>query len=282
MAFPIARLGHAISRRCDGGAWRASSARHAECRVMALAAPIARMVACLLLFAVAATAAPAAEMTTQTLPFAGADRTFVAYVPDSAGSAAPVVLLLHGSGDSGANMAALWKDTADRNGIILVAPNAWQEDGWRIAHDTPEFLRAVLDSVEAKYSVDDRRVYLFGQSGGAVYALIMAMLESRYFAAVAVHAGAWREPAEFRALAYAERKIPLKIIVGDRDEFFSASAIHRTESALKAAGFPIKIEMVPGQHHAYTAEIAPSVNDSAWRFLSSQALAEAPGFTVYH
>jgi predicted esterase len=192
-----------------------------------------------------------------------------------------MVLLLHGSGDSGAAMAALWKDLADRAGIILAAPNAWRNDGWRIGHDTPDFLRAVVQAVEAKHPVDERRVYLFGQSGGAVYALIMAMLESRYFAAVAVHAGAWREAAEFRALAYARRKIPLKIIVGDRDEFFSGSAVRRTQAALQTAGFPIEIEMVPGQHHAYTVEIAPSVNDSAWRFLSNQTLADPPVFTTY-
>jgi poly(3-hydroxybutyrate) depolymerase len=250
--------------------------------IMAGSIALARSLILLLLLALAPNAALAAEMTRQTIPFAGADRTFVAYVPDSAGTSAPMLLLLHGSGGSGAQIAALWKDLADRAGIVLAAPDAWQSDGWRINHDTPEFLRTVVDWVEAKHGVDERRVYLFGQSGGAVYALIMAMLESRYFAGAAVHAGAWREAAEFRALTYAQRKIPLKIIVGDRDEFFSASAVRRTQAALQAAGFPVEIEIVPGQHHAYTAEIAPSVNDSAWRFLSSTKLMEPPVFTVYH
>ncbi|HEY1962873.1 MAG TPA: dienelactone hydrolase family protein [Rhizomicrobium sp.] len=223
----------------------------------------------------------AAEMTQQTIAYGGASRVFLVYVPDRMKSPAPLLLLLHGSYDSGPHMVELWKDMADREGILLAAPNAWQTDGWRIMHDGPDFLHAVAQSVEAKYSIDDRRVYLFGQSGGAVFALDMAMLESQYFAAVAVHAGAWRQAAEFRIAPLAARKIPLKIIVGDRDEFFSSTVVRRTEDALKEDGFPAEVEIVPGQHHWYTPETAPSINESAWKFLSSYTLAADPNFAIY-
>jgi dienelactone hydrolase len=108
------------------------------------------------------------------------------------------------------------------------------------------------------------------------------MLESQYFAAAAVHAGAWRQAAEFRAIPFARRKIPLKLIVGERDEFFSVRSVRRTEDALKAAGFPIEVELVEGQRHAYTPEVAPSINESAWRFLSVHKLEAAPVFAHYH
>jgi poly(3-hydroxybutyrate) depolymerase len=224
----------------------------------------------------------AAEITQQTIVYQGTPRVFFVYTPDRLKSPVPLLLLLHGSYDSGPRMAELWKDMADREGIILAAPNAWQTDGWRIMHDGPDFLHAVVQSVETRYSVNDRRVYLFGQSGGAIFALDIAMLESQYFAAVAVHAGAWRQATEFRIAPLAARKIPVKIIVGDRDEFFSNSVVRRTEDALKEDGFPAEVELVAGQHHWYTPETAPSINESAWRFLSAKVLPDPPAFLIYH
>jgi poly(3-hydroxybutyrate) depolymerase len=223
----------------------------------------------------------AAEIAERTLSYEGNTRTFFEYAPASSTSSASLLLLLHGSGGNGFRMAELWKEFADREGIVLVAPNAWRRDAWRLKEDGPDFLHTVVQSAEATHSVDGRRMYLFGQSGGAVYALIMAMLESRYFAAAAVHAGAWREAAEFRAMVLAQRKVPLKIIVGDRDEFFPTSAVHQTEEALKRAGFPIDVEIVEGQHHAYVPDVAAAINESAWGFLTAHALSDPPVFTIY-
>src|ERR1043166_8093231 len=100
----------------------------------------------------------------------------------------------------GAHIAALWEDFAARRGIILVAPDALHRDAWRLKDDSPNFLHAVVNEVQTRYAADRRRLYLFGQSGGAVYGLTLAMLESDYFAAIAIHAGAWRLPAEFKAI----------------------------------------------------------------------------------
>lgn len=193
----------------------------------------------------------------------------------------PVLLLLHGSGGSGGGIAALWEEFAAREGIILVAPDSLRNDGWHLKDDSPDFLRAIVNGVQTRAGADRRRLYLFGQSGGAVYALTLAMLESRYFAAVAVHAGGWRSPAEFKAMELAQRKIPLKIIVGDRDQYFSVSSLHRTQDALISSGFPMELEVVPGQHHEFTAQIAPAIEGSAWRFLAPLTLRENPVFVQY-
>lgn len=178
-------------------------------------------------------------------------------------------------------MVALWRDFAARRGIILVAPDALHRDAWRLKDDSPNFLHAVVNGVQTRYSADRRRLYLFGQSGGAVYGLTLAMLESDYFAAIAIHAGAWRLPAELKAIPLARRRIPLKIIVGDKDEYFSATAVHGTKAALSAAGFPIEVEIVPGQHHGFVPEIAAATEESAWRFLAPVALTADPVFLEY-
>src|SRR5262249_7820110 len=143
---------------------------------------------------------------------------------------------------------------ADQEGIILAAPDSLQIEAWHLDKDGPDFLRAVVDDVAQREKIDGRRVYLFGQSGGAVYALTLAMLESNYFAAVAIHAGAWRERGEFQVMDYAKRRIPLKIIIGDRDEFFSISSVRQTQSALSDAGFPIDVSVLEGRHHVYSDE----------------------------
>lgn len=234
-----------------------------------------------ILLAGLATAAARANCVPQSLTFASVPRSYILCVPTETKPKLPVLLLLHGSGSSGAYIASLWKDFGMREGIILAAPDSLHNDGWHLKDDSPEFLHAIINDVQTRTAADRRRLYLFGQSGGAVYALTLAMLESQYFAAVAVHAGGWRTPPEFKVMDFARRKIPLKIVVGDRDEYFSVSSEHRTEDALKIAGFPMELELVPGQRHEFSPAIAPATEESVWRFLAPLRLAENPVFVEY-
>lgn len=238
--------------------------------------------AILLLALLATLPARAAEIEKRTLTIADGTRTYYLYVPDSAKPAkAPVLLLLHGSYGDGGKMAALWKDIADREGVVLVAPNAAHFDAWRPLIDTPRVLALIINDAGRQTPLDLRRMYLFGHSGGAVYALTLAMMESRAFAAMAVLAGSWRHKNDFKLIDFAQRRIPMKIISGTRDEFFTVASVRATGDGLKAAGFPVEIEIVPGQHHWYDANTAPAVNDSAWTFLKAHALSEAPYFQDY-
>ncbi|MEI9886049.1 MAG: dienelactone hydrolase family protein [Rhizomicrobium sp.] len=132
-----------------------------------------------------------------------------------------------------------------------------------------------------RYRTDRRRTYLFGHSGGAVFALHLAMLESHFFAATAVHAGTWRRPEDFRVLDYATRKIPLAIVIGDRDQFFPMASLRRTERTLVEAGFPLAVTVVPGMDHWYVPKVAPGINGTAWKFLSAKTLDADPAYTAY-
>lgn len=228
-----------------------------------------------------ASAAARAECLPRALQFADVQRNYVLCPPAEMKLGLPMLLLLHGSGSNGAYVASLWKDFAAHEGIILVAPDALRNDAWHLKGDGPDFLHAIVNDVQSRYAADRRRLYLFGQSGGAVYALTLAMLESQYFAGVAIHAGAWRTAPEFHAIAFARRKVPIKIIVGDRDEYFSMAAVERTGDALKEASFPAEIEIVPGQHHGFIPETATGTEESAWRFLAPITLPDAPIFVQY-
>ena len=107
------------------------------------------------------------------------------------------------------------------------------------------------------------------------------MIESRAFAAMAIHAGSWRNPSDFKMIGLATRHMPLKIIIGDQDEYFSLASVHETEDALKKAGFSIEVEIVPGQHHGFNTQTAAGTEDSAWAFLKNKALDGPPIFADY-
>jgi poly(3-hydroxybutyrate) depolymerase len=212
----------------------------------------------------------------------GRERIYYLYVPKSVDPTfpAPVMLLLHGSYSDPSGFLLYWAADADREGIILAAPKSTDEYGWRIRDDKPDLMRDVIDDVAAKHPIDRRRIYLFGSSSGAVHALTVAVLESQYFAGVAIHAGAWRDKSSFRALPFARRKIPVWMAIGTLDEYFSMRSVTDTESALRAAGHPVEVLVIKGHHHPYD-EVVSQVNRDAWKFLAPLELAEAPVFQLY-
>jgi poly(3-hydroxybutyrate) depolymerase len=204
--------------------------------------------------------------------FANLKRSYTLFIPPSAAaSGAPLLVLLHGSYGSGAAIVDAWKAVADQEGIVLVGPDAREREAWQLRADSPQFVHALIDNVAAKHAIDRSRIYLFGNSGGAVYALTLSMLESQLFAATAVHAGAWRGRNEFRAVPHARRKIPIAIFIGDKDEYFPVFTVRKTQSALEQAGHPVSVTIIPGHSHAY-ARAAAQINRDAWNFMKANRL----------
>ena len=204
--------------------------------------------------------------------FASLKRNYSLFVPPSTtASGAPLLVLLHGSYGNGAAIVDAWRSVAEREGVVLVGPDAREREAWQLRADSPQFIRALIDDVAAKHPIDRSRIYLFGNSGGAVYALTLSMLESQLFAATAVHAGAWRARNEFRAVPYAQRKIPIAIFIGDKDEYFPVFTVRQTQSALEQAGHPVSVTVIPGHSHSY-AQAAAEVNRDAWNFMKANRL----------
>jgi len=124
-------------------------------------------------------------------------RSYYLFTPDSvkSGTPAPLIVLLHGSGHNGLSLVDKWKDFAASEAIIIVGPDSMDPSRWASPVDGPDFLHDLVESIKSKYTIDPRRVYLFGHSGGAVFALYMSLFESQYFAATVVHAGALHQRA---------------------------------------------------------------------------------------
>jgi poly(3-hydroxybutyrate) depolymerase len=223
----------------------------------------------------------AEQITRETLSVAGTSREYVLYVPEGAGheAARPLVILLHGSGRDGRSLVDPWKDLARDEGIILAAPEATNRQQWELSADSPDLFAALVEAVKAKGKVDSRRIYLFGHSAGAVHAITMGLLESEYFAAVAVHAGAL--PADsYDLIDYHDRKIPFAIWVGTRDRFFPVPLVEATKAAMVARGLPVTLEVMKNHTHDYYGK-SRDINRAAWAFLKEQRLSEAPKFKQY-
>ena len=133
-------------------------------------------------------------------------RTYDVYVPAGLRSrtAAPLVLLLHGCGQTPAEFAAATRfpAAADRNGFLLVLPHQQSRHHpqrcWRwyeTAHQRrdagePAVLAGIVAQVAAealRWRVDQRRVYVAGLSAGGAMALTLAAVYPDVFAAAGVH-----------------------------------------------------------------------------------------------
>src|SRR5262249_9531759 len=192
----------------------------------------------------------------------------------------PLLMLFHGSGRDGMSQINEWRKLADSEGIVLVAPNATNTRQWSMSDDGPDLMRDIFDFARKHYRIDPRRVYAFGHSAGAVFMLTIAPLESTFFAAVAVHAGEFSSVGESGMLKFAQRKIPLFIVVGTRDQFFSVDAVQKTREGFSEAGFPIEVKVMDGHDHNYYAH-SRKINDMVWKFLALRHLDADAHFNAY-
>jgi dipeptidyl aminopeptidase/acylaminoacyl peptidase len=106
----------------------------------------------------------------------------------------------------------------------------------------------------------------------------MSLLESQYFAAAAIHAGAIRK--DDPAIAIAKRKTPIAMIVGTRDRLFPLEDVRRTRDDLNRQGFSVELTEIPGHDHWYY-DLAPKINQKAWEFLKQHELSEDPRYEQY-
>ncbi|HEX3282842.1 MAG TPA: tetratricopeptide repeat protein, partial [Pyrinomonadaceae bacterium] len=222
--------------------------------------------------------APAQGITKDSLVVEGKKRTYYLYVPESAKTSAPapLLVLLHGSNRDGLSLVEKWKRLADTKGVILLGPNSVDAAIWSVPRDGPEPLQEFVEAIKAKYSVNPKRVYLFGHSGGASFALLMSLYESEYFAATAIHAGAL-DSHSLELISLAKRKTPIYIQVGTVDASFPLAEVRRTRDALVAKGFAVQLTEIPGHDHWYY-DLAPKINEAAWEFLKDKELAVDPHF----
>src|SRR5437867_11633028 len=118
------------------------------------------------------------DITKELITSQGKARAYYLYLPSTLkpGTPAPLIVTLHGSNRTGVTLVEKWKDLAKKEGIILAGPDATGWGGWGSPQDGPDFLRDLVEELKKKYSVNPKRVYLFGHSAGATFALEMSLM----------------------------------------------------------------------------------------------------------
>ena len=232
-------------------------------------------------FALAAPPASAASIQSRQVVSRGKKRTYALYVPASvaADKPAPLLVAMHGSTSNGKTIVERWADIADAHGMIVAGPDATDNKMWVSPQDGPLFLKDVVDDVAKAHPIDGRRMYLFGHSAGANFALQMAMLESEFFAAAAIHAGAVSSDY-YSVFDAATRKIPMAIYIGTRDQFYPIDVVRGVHEALEKRGFDLLYKEIPDHDHNYKA-VAGEVNKEIWEFFAGHPLPADPRYTSY-
>jgi phospholipase/carboxylesterase len=112
------------------------------------------------------------------------------YTPDTAEPGAPVMVFLHGAGGSGRRELRVVLASADRYGVVIVAPDS-RGPTWDIIQGGfgPDvaFMDRVLTHVAETMAVDLTRVALGGVSDGASYALSIGLSNGDVFPAVVAY-----------------------------------------------------------------------------------------------
>lgn len=148
-----------------------------------------------------------------TLPAAA--RPFTVLVPAGydAAAPAPLLIVLHGYGTTGAEQDAYFgmARVADARGMLYVHPDGsldvdgrpfWNGtdaccDRQHSGVDDVGYLTSLIHQVERDYSVDPKRIYLVGHSNGGFMSYRMACDDAAEIAAIVSLAGAtWSDPAK--------------------------------------------------------------------------------------
>ena len=157
----------------------------------------------------------------------------------------PLLLFLHGAGESGSDLAKVKShgppkivESKPEFPFILVSPQC-PGRGWNV-----DMLNALLDEIVAKYRVDQDRVYLTGLSMGGFGTWTLAALHPERFAAIAPICGGGN-PADAKKL----KDLPIWVFHGGKDTTVPTKRSEEMVEALKAAGGNPKFTVYPEAGH---------------------------------
>lgn len=190
-------------------------------------------------------------------------RRWYSYVPPSEGRL-PLVILFHGAGRDGLSLIEMWKDTALRHGVVLVAPNSLG-GSWSLDDPSPQFILGLVGSMASSHQIDPERIYLFGHSSGAGYAMVLLNRFQGPWRAAALHAG-YAPP---HLLAPPRMARPYRLYIGENEQIFSVDTARQTGRSLAAFGHDNDLVVIPRHDHWFYG-IGPRIAEDAWTWLSAR------------
>ena len=141
-------------------------------------------------------------------------------------------------GARGSVPVELMKEAAERNGYILVGSNNSRNGSWKIEAEAAE---AIVKDTHARLSVDDRRVYFAGFSGGARVAAQIAQV-------CKCAAGVLLNGAGFHPLAFELKAAPFVVFAAVGTFDFNYPELVSTDDELEKLGYPHFLLPFQGPH----------------------------------
>lgn len=174
---------------------------------------------------------------------------YLLYLPEEYGNDEkkwPLVLFLHGSGERGSDVNMVKRhgppklvERGKSFPFILVSPQCPDDQVWSI-----EGLDALLNDLEAKYDVDQSRVYVTGLSMGGYATWKMAEAFPDRFAAIAPICG-WSNVETVCSL----KELPIWVFHGKKDRAVPFERSVELVDSLKKCGGNVQFTVYPDAGH---------------------------------
>ncbi|MGZ7031863.1 MAG: extracellular catalytic domain type 1 short-chain-length polyhydroxyalkanoate depolymerase [Thermoanaerobaculia bacterium] len=172
------------------------------------------------------------QLTRGSIEVGGRKRTYLTYVPNGLSKGAPLVVVMHGSGQNGRE-ARKWTGygfdrLADEKGFAVVYPDGY--DGYwnacniigdysanKLNIDDVAFLTAMVDKLANDIGVDPGRVFATGVSRGAHMAFRLALEAPSRFRAIAAVSANVPTPENFKCRPATGGTSSVMIMNGTKD-----------------------------------------------------------------
>jgi predicted esterase len=187
---------------------------------------------------------------------------YALYVPEAAksGGSFPLIVVLHGMGGSGDNTIPAWVNRLAEQFIIL-CPSYPMGAWW--AQPAEDLVLQLVQEVQAKYPVDQNRIFLAGLSNGAIGAYMIGMFYPDLFAGV-VPIASGITPRYMHFLVNL-KNTPIYIIQGVHDPVFPIQLTRRVHKILTDMKYPVVYReheergSAHGGHFLPDTEVSPLV-----------------------
>ena len=202
------------------------------------------------------------------------------YLPQDYGRDAqrhwPLIVFLHGSGERGDDVQRLAsiglpQILQERSDLpfVVVSPQLPLGETW---NDKGALINALIDWIEAEYTIDPQRVYLTGFSMGGYGTWALGLSSPDRFAALVPVAGGWLPdsatvPSNICDLA----SKPIWVFHGAQDETVNPAQSEVLVNALRTCGNEVRYTVLPKATHAASGVI-PYRDSELYDWLLQQAL----------
>jgi poly(3-hydroxybutyrate) depolymerase len=189
---------------------------------------------------------------------------YVGFVPASydGSEAAPLVVGMHGCGDSAYNFATWGVNPYDtrwtQKHIGISIDGATGASGcWSMGGDDAKVL-AAIDDIMSCFWIHKHKIVLAGFSSGGELGYRIAMMNASRFAGLLVEdAAAYASSKDENALfAGATWKLPIAHRAHSGDTVFPLSSVQADWAKLTAAGFPLQTDVTSGTHDGTSTDWA--------------------------